>query len=318
MTIPTRTERDLIEAIRLTQEYALLPAIPGWSWYDALVKHAPDLAASLKADWERRESNGVREANLGYATTRQLLDEVSTRIEMGNVGLDYRTVDNLIDDPAIEPDTSARAMLDVEPVPAPDLHEPTDRDAVHFAQRGEAPPWCEQAPPIEFEDEGDMHRVTWSPIRAIDWDLVTCRACYDVRPKPAARLHTTEPDIDLNEVTTGVEAGSWASRASGGWCAPANSLSLGLQFGTFVPSGAEQVAREVGIPLALAERIMAVIRWNDAMTSVEGNDDGAADRIAATGPSGYHLPRDEWKRLNLTARYALAYIAAALPRKVRR
>jgi hypothetical protein len=42
--------RELTEAIRLTVEYAgndLLPAIPGWSWYDALVKYAPDVAQAF-------------------------------------------------------------------------------------------------------------------------------------------------------------------------------------------------------------------------------------------------------------------------------
>ena len=34
---------DLINAIRLTQEYSQLPAVEGWSWYDALKKYAPAL-----------------------------------------------------------------------------------------------------------------------------------------------------------------------------------------------------------------------------------------------------------------------------------
>lgn len=46
---------DLVDAIRLTQEYAQLPAISGWSWYDALARHAPDVAAQLRADWERSQ-----------------------------------------------------------------------------------------------------------------------------------------------------------------------------------------------------------------------------------------------------------------------
>lgn len=39
--------KDLTEAIRLTQEYVgpeTLPPIEGWSWYDALVKYAPEAA----------------------------------------------------------------------------------------------------------------------------------------------------------------------------------------------------------------------------------------------------------------------------------
>jgi len=43
---------DLTEAIRLTVEYIgidTLPAIEGWSWYDALLKYAPEKAAVLAA-----------------------------------------------------------------------------------------------------------------------------------------------------------------------------------------------------------------------------------------------------------------------------
>lgn len=44
--------RELIEALRLTQEYVgpdTLPPIEGWSWYDALVKYAPDLAEAARS-----------------------------------------------------------------------------------------------------------------------------------------------------------------------------------------------------------------------------------------------------------------------------
>lgn len=43
-----RQSGELVTAIRLTAEYLgreFLPAIPGWSWYDALLKHAPAVAA---------------------------------------------------------------------------------------------------------------------------------------------------------------------------------------------------------------------------------------------------------------------------------
>jgi len=42
--------QDLVEAIRLTVEYVgneTLPAKRGWSWFDALVKHAPDVAQAF-------------------------------------------------------------------------------------------------------------------------------------------------------------------------------------------------------------------------------------------------------------------------------
>jgi len=37
---------ELSLALKLTQEYIgddLLPRLPGWSWFDALTKHAPEL-----------------------------------------------------------------------------------------------------------------------------------------------------------------------------------------------------------------------------------------------------------------------------------
>lgn len=43
---------DLVDAIRLTQEYTQLPALEGWSWYDALTRHAPDVAEKLRSAWQ--------------------------------------------------------------------------------------------------------------------------------------------------------------------------------------------------------------------------------------------------------------------------
>ena len=37
---------ELAQALKLTQEYVgddLLPRVLGWSWFDALTKHAPEL-----------------------------------------------------------------------------------------------------------------------------------------------------------------------------------------------------------------------------------------------------------------------------------
>ena len=49
-----RAKADLIEAIRLTQEYIQLPAVEGWSWYDALRRNAPDVLMYLEQDYRRR------------------------------------------------------------------------------------------------------------------------------------------------------------------------------------------------------------------------------------------------------------------------
>lgn len=47
-----RAVAELAEAIRLTREYVgeeLLPPVEGWSWYDALLRHAPSqLPASAR------------------------------------------------------------------------------------------------------------------------------------------------------------------------------------------------------------------------------------------------------------------------------
>ena len=45
-----RATADLADAIRLTVEYLgldILPAQPGWSWYDALTKHNPALLRQI-------------------------------------------------------------------------------------------------------------------------------------------------------------------------------------------------------------------------------------------------------------------------------
>lgn len=51
---------DLTEAIRLTVEYVgvdVLPPIEGWSWYDAMVRYAPEQAEILKAYYDSREGS---------------------------------------------------------------------------------------------------------------------------------------------------------------------------------------------------------------------------------------------------------------------
>lgn len=43
-------KQELVRALRLTHEYVgldTLPAVPGWDWYDALSRHAPEYVASL-------------------------------------------------------------------------------------------------------------------------------------------------------------------------------------------------------------------------------------------------------------------------------
>jgi hypothetical protein len=50
---PTPEIHELCEALRLTAEYAMLPPIEGWSWWDAFSKYAPVDAELYRAQWNR-------------------------------------------------------------------------------------------------------------------------------------------------------------------------------------------------------------------------------------------------------------------------
>lgn len=50
---------ELLEAIRLTQEYAQHPAVEGWSWYDTYRKYRPKDAERLREYWQRGVDNGA-------------------------------------------------------------------------------------------------------------------------------------------------------------------------------------------------------------------------------------------------------------------
>jgi len=55
-----KTNDDLegaLEAIRLTQEYAQLPCIDGWSWWDCYRQHRPEDAERLRREWQRYDAN---------------------------------------------------------------------------------------------------------------------------------------------------------------------------------------------------------------------------------------------------------------------
>lgn len=66
----------LLEAIRLTQEYAQLPAIAGWSWYDAYRAHRPEDAGRLHAEWLEH-----RDAESGDAARRPVPEDVAELVE---------------------------------------------------------------------------------------------------------------------------------------------------------------------------------------------------------------------------------------------
>jgi hypothetical protein len=63
--------RELTEAIRLTVEYVgteTLPPKPGWSWFDALAKYAPETATSF---WHGPRSRGCDERADAHPTTTE-------------------------------------------------------------------------------------------------------------------------------------------------------------------------------------------------------------------------------------------------------
>jgi hypothetical protein len=74
MTDQQQAIGDLADAIRLTVEYLgldVLPAQPGWSWYDALAKHAPELLNSMRASMPGRIEVGPHDFQpLSWITSR--------------------------------------------------------------------------------------------------------------------------------------------------------------------------------------------------------------------------------------------------------
>lgn len=51
---------ELLEAIRKTQEYIQLPALEGWTWYNAYRKYRPKDAERLRVEWERHKATRER------------------------------------------------------------------------------------------------------------------------------------------------------------------------------------------------------------------------------------------------------------------
>lgn len=69
---------ELADALRLTVEYVgtdTLPPLPGWSWFDALSKHAPIMLEGFQG-WKHADSIGRRREALAVAAgiLRQRLD----------------------------------------------------------------------------------------------------------------------------------------------------------------------------------------------------------------------------------------------------
>lgn len=119
---------DLAEALRLTAEYAMLPALAGWSWYDALRRHMP---AELEGYPSYKPPAGPPQP---VATEREWIGKVRGLIERNVIpssdaaahafGLIMRALDDARDDLAGQPVTAELRVQDSQPA-EPDVPDPT-------------------------------------------------------------------------------------------------------------------------------------------------------------------------------------------------
>lgn len=89
----TPAEMDLATALRLTAEYAMLPALPGWSWYDALRRWVPaELAGypAAYAELTRHRDSAVRRWWRGTLTRHLLVVKLGYWIRPYDDHLDAR------------------------------------------------------------------------------------------------------------------------------------------------------------------------------------------------------------------------------------
>lgn len=82
-----------------TQAYLNLAALndgaslpQGRATLEAFLEQAPDTVKRVANDVRAGHTCGCRHPNLGLATNRDLLGELTARIEIHGPGLDYRTV----------------------------------------------------------------------------------------------------------------------------------------------------------------------------------------------------------------------------------
>jgi len=86
--------RDLTEAIRLTVEYVgtgMLPPIEGWSWYDALVKYAPDVAEHF-VEWASAHPAPTPDMDV---LAQGHIPSAQEAIELGDARADMKALDVL-------------------------------------------------------------------------------------------------------------------------------------------------------------------------------------------------------------------------------
>lgn len=85
----------LTEALRLTVEYVgmdTLPPIEGWSWFDAMVKYAPDLAQKMRNEWEQRQINKVRGFTVDHGSIINDVPDGTVRITDAKTGATVRDI----------------------------------------------------------------------------------------------------------------------------------------------------------------------------------------------------------------------------------
>lgn len=81
---------ELTEAIRLTVEYVgndLLPPIEGWSWFDALTRYAPDVAAAFKLNPIHLPPSVAAAVAGRDAEIERLTHRIDTMIHTGAAGV---------------------------------------------------------------------------------------------------------------------------------------------------------------------------------------------------------------------------------------
>lgn len=83
----TPAVEELLEAIRLTQEYAQFPCLPGWDWWDAYIKHRPNDAARLYHEWRMAERSVSTQPTVVEATPGEHVEMTAQRAERD--GYDY-------------------------------------------------------------------------------------------------------------------------------------------------------------------------------------------------------------------------------------
>ena len=115
---------ELVRALRLTAEYVgreALPAVEGWTWYDALCQYAPEVAEVFAAEQRRREEERERFVqNLmeGLAPSRDVAPDVEGGMRGHSIHGGW--IDEVADFPAGLGDLPSLSGRVIRPKPHPE------------------------------------------------------------------------------------------------------------------------------------------------------------------------------------------------------